>query len=173
MDYLQYKNYLAHHGVEGQKWGVRRYQNEDGTLTALGRQHLGIGEEDTKRMQAEIRSKYYNKRGNIKYGKHDDLRTAKAKYISENQNSITTKFHDAFTDPEDTRSKTKIENQDKLYNTARKEIEKSADEIFGSDKQIKRSKIGQNVYEGMIKIGITTLAIAAGKMAIDYSRAKR
>ena len=32
-----YENYLAHHGVKGQKWGVRRYQNADGTLTAEGR----------------------------------------------------------------------------------------------------------------------------------------
>ena len=32
-----YEHYLAHHGVKGQKWGHRRYQNEDGTLTAEGR----------------------------------------------------------------------------------------------------------------------------------------
>lgn len=30
--------YLKHHGVKGQKWGVRRYQNEDGSLTRAGKQ---------------------------------------------------------------------------------------------------------------------------------------
>ena len=26
-----HKNYLEHHGIKGQKWGVRRFQNQDGT----------------------------------------------------------------------------------------------------------------------------------------------
>lgn len=34
--------YLSHHGVKGQKWGVRRYQNEDGSLTSAGRKRRGI-----------------------------------------------------------------------------------------------------------------------------------
>lgn len=29
--------YLQHHGILGQKWGVRRYQNKDGTLTSEGK----------------------------------------------------------------------------------------------------------------------------------------
>lgn len=29
--------YLAHHGIKGQKWGIRRYQNADGSLTAQGK----------------------------------------------------------------------------------------------------------------------------------------
>lgn len=34
-----YSNELYHHGIKGQKWGVRRYQNKDGSLTAAGKRN--------------------------------------------------------------------------------------------------------------------------------------
>ena len=33
---------LYHHGIKGQKWGIRRYQNDDGTLTPEGRKRYGV-----------------------------------------------------------------------------------------------------------------------------------
>lgn len=39
---------LTHHGIKGQKWGVRRYQNADGSLTAEGYQHWGLNPDGSK-----------------------------------------------------------------------------------------------------------------------------
>jgi len=39
-----YSNYLEHYGILGMKWGVRRYQNPDGSLTALGKSRYGTKE---------------------------------------------------------------------------------------------------------------------------------
>ena len=38
------QDYLAHHGILGMKWGIRRYQNDDGTLTAVGKKRYGTAE---------------------------------------------------------------------------------------------------------------------------------
>lgn len=35
-------DFLSHHGILGQKWGVRRYQNEDGSLTPSGKKRYSI-----------------------------------------------------------------------------------------------------------------------------------
>lgn len=38
------EDYLEHYGVKGQKHGIRRYQNEDGSLTPEGREHYGYNQ---------------------------------------------------------------------------------------------------------------------------------
>lgn len=37
----KYNHELYHHGVTGMKWGIRRYQNKDGSLTAAGKRRYG------------------------------------------------------------------------------------------------------------------------------------
>lgn len=53
-------DYIAHHGILGQRWGIRRYQNEDGTLTEAGRKRL-------ERKDAKWAKKNYNKIYNKTY----------------------------------------------------------------------------------------------------------
>ena len=52
-------DFLAHHGIKGQKWGVRRFQNPDGTLTAEGKKHYGFGE--TKHREAARLARQFNR----------------------------------------------------------------------------------------------------------------
>lgn len=35
---MTYEQYLMHHGIRGQKWGERRFQNQDGSLTPEGKE---------------------------------------------------------------------------------------------------------------------------------------
>ena len=42
--------YLVHYGIKGMRWGVRRYQNEDGTLTSAGRRRQS-NEETYKKLE--------------------------------------------------------------------------------------------------------------------------
>ena len=46
-------NYLCHYGIKGMKWGIRRYQNPDGSLTAEGIQRYGSKMGLAKRIQGE------------------------------------------------------------------------------------------------------------------------
>lgn len=39
-----YQTYLYHHGIKGQKWGVRRFQNKDGSLTPKGEKRYEVGD---------------------------------------------------------------------------------------------------------------------------------
>lgn len=62
--------YLAHYGIKGQKWGVRRYQNPDGSLTDAGRKKYTkkVSKLERKAKIQEGKAAYYDDvRRSVKY----------------------------------------------------------------------------------------------------------
>ena len=54
-DYMKLHD-LYHSGIKGMKWGIRRFQNEDGSLTEAGKARYGVGQ--TGEMTKEGRKQY-------------------------------------------------------------------------------------------------------------------
>lgn len=52
-------NHLEHFGIKGQHWGVRRFQEEDGTLTPAGRERYGAGSESSGSDSNETKTSIY------------------------------------------------------------------------------------------------------------------
>lgn len=50
-------NELMHHGIHGMRWGVRRYQNKDGSLTAAGRKRINQLDSEYQRLTGKKLSK--------------------------------------------------------------------------------------------------------------------
>lgn len=71
-------NELSHHGILGQKWGVRRYQNADGSLTEAGKKRYSVGLKKGIDERAYIA---YDKKANPnKYGYLSDEQKKKYNY---------------------------------------------------------------------------------------------
>ena len=51
------QDYLAHFGIKGMRWGVRRFQNQDGTLTAEGKERYDTGNSENKKTTDKPESK--------------------------------------------------------------------------------------------------------------------
>ena len=66
---------IEHHGILGQRWGIRRYQNKDGTLTPLGKQRQALADakqeykirrKDPNSDKESAKADYKTKTGKIK-----------------------------------------------------------------------------------------------------------
>lgn len=121
---------LYHHGVKGMKWGVRRYQNKDGSLTPKGKKRYGLGD-DGELVKKSAETRTYERLANLGY-----------------RNSKTQKMlYDEFGDDYNRRSSEQWKQEaDRNTQQAKRSFE--LDKIAAVDKkmakQIRTSKFGEN-----------------------------
>lgn len=80
---------IAHHGVKGQRWGVRRFQNKDGSLTLMGRRRAKKQEKE-EAAKAKQKAQEEREKETTEQRRARILKSTNAKELYENRNLLTT-----------------------------------------------------------------------------------
>lgn len=80
-----YELYLAHHGILGQRWGIRRFQRKDGSLTSAGKNRYNEGARHTP---SNARKMAADRARNLEKARKAKL--AKAEFEKNRQNALKT-----------------------------------------------------------------------------------
>lgn len=98
---------LYHHGIKGQRWGVRRYQNADGSVTAAGAKRYytngnegqqKVGQSRMKMDQAKANYKSANRQANKSYYDYDSKRFQKFSLNKNKREANKERFNKAVED---------------------------------------------------------------------------
>lgn len=115
---------LGHHGILGMKWGVRRFQNYDGTLTAKGRKRYYREDGSLSKEGKEYRTKIIDQ-ARTNTDLLDSYREGHRKMIEENGGNIRT-----FVKERDDQAVKALEAYDKYKETGSSEDKELMDKEF-------------------------------------------
>ncbi len=158
LSHSDYENYLIHYGILGMKWGVRRYQNKDGTLTAAGKKRYE---------EIERQAKIYDDSA-----ASNDMRVKRARdaLADIKKNGKKSKYFNEYVNPDDEwtvknakdSAKMDIELYEELASTDRKVAENIRNTKLGSKTVHEIAKQKNTISKGsswLITIGGTAAAL--------------
>lgn len=158
------ETYLSHHGIIGQKWGVRRYQNRDGSLTSEGRKRRGLSDkkEDgpVKELVKNAKEKSAAKKAQTAAEKHEELK----RFVRDHPKSIYKNRYE-FTQDELATLVNEINFDRKLKDVRNQEVQRDMDRVKNLANNLGTIKnLAENVK------GIYNLAAEVNNTMIDSGK---
>lgn len=174
MDYIIINGELYHHGTKGMRWGRRRYQNADGSLTDAGK----------RRYARDAREKGYDKQDDTGYyktvgkkNKREDLSADADRYVKEDRErskrvldetgNLTTKLKNANDNAIRNTPKSKMDLSNMTDKEMRDQInrailERQYNDMFAPQKTNK----GREYVSKILETSGTVLAIGSSALGI-------
>ena len=163
------ENNLAHVGVKGMKWGVRRYQNKDGSLTAEGKKRARDMTDDelTSKVRRMNLEKSYNRLSKDTAPKSKVEKTKKVVDASSELINQARKL-DRETQPKPTKKRmdlSEMSDQQLREKINRENLERQYNDLFGKESTPSVSKGRQYLTQTLETVG-TVLTVGSSALAI-------
>lgn len=159
---------LQHHGIPGMKWGIRRYQNKDGSLTAAGKKRY---EKELAKLKEEQRILNNKKKTQAKLDKLAAMRKSldetKAELGETSKiENVKEKVKELKADKPSKRKIKSMSDEEIQARINRLDLEKKYADLISKPKEQKQVNKGESFASKLIQDAIIPAAIGSGKKAL-------